>query len=179
MAPLPDDRRGGVPPLHLWLERLSLGFAVVGGVVIFGVSLAVTASVVMRTLGVGGIRGDFEMVELACASCAALFLPLCQLKGGHVFVDLFTGWAPARTQRRIDGAWTLVFAIAWALLAWRVWMGMEQMIDYGDRTMLLRAPVWWVYAPGVAGMALASVVALETGLAQLAGRAPLPGAGPR
>ncbi|MDF2235243.1 TRAP transporter small permease subunit [Albimonas sp. CAU 1670] len=168
----PATGEGGGPPspsLHRWLERLCLAFAGVGGVTIFAVSLAVTVSVILRTVGVGGIRGDFEMVELACAACAALFLPLCQLKKGHVMVDIFTAWAPERTVRRIDGLWTLLFAAAWAALAWRLWDGMETMRDYGDRTMLLRAPVWWVYAPGVAGMALAAAVALESGLRQLAG----------
>ncbi|MGR3780056.1 MAG: TRAP transporter small permease [Albimonas sp.] len=173
----PSPGAGGpAPALHRWLERACLVFAGAGGLTIFAVSMAVTASVVLRTAGVGGLRGDFEMVELACASCAALFLPLCQLKKGHVMVDIFTAWAPARTVRRIDGLWTLLFALAWAALAWRLWEGMQVMLDYGDRTMLLRFPVWWVYVPGVAGMALSAVVALESGLRQLAGLSE-PGAG--
>ncbi|WP_246002281.1 TRAP transporter small permease [Pacificibacter maritimus] len=135
-----------------------------GGVIIFAASLVVAYSVVMRNLGFGGVRGDFELVELVCTTCASLFLPLCQLNKGHVMVDLFTLRLAPREQTRIDGIWTLCFAVVWGFLCWRLIIGLGHMYDYADQTMLLKAYVWWVYVPAVFGTGLSSLVALITGL---------------
>ncbi|WP_460274301.1 TRAP transporter small permease [Celeribacter sp. ULVN23_4] len=155
-----DSEQGEHTPLFRILRAICLISAGIGGAVIFAASLTVTLSVVMRNLGLGGIRGDFELVELACAACASLFLPLCQFNKGHVMVDLFTLWLKPVTQRRFDGVWTLIFALCWAFVTWRLSIGLSEMHDYGDRTMLLRAPIWWVYVPAIFGMGLSAVVAL-------------------
>ncbi|WP_172329082.1 TRAP transporter small permease [Mangrovicoccus sp. HB161399] len=159
--------QGGHSPLFRGLHALCTFSAGLGGVAIFGAAVFVTLSVVLRSVGIGGIRGDFELVELVCAACASLFLPLCQLTQGHVMVDLFTAWLPARLQRRMDGLWMAVFAVGWGLVCWRLSVGLGEMHDYGDRTMLLKAPVWWVYVPAVFGTALASLVALLMALPRL------------
>ncbi|AJE46180.1 TRAP transporter small permease [Celeribacter indicus] len=159
--------QGEHTPLFRALRGLSLLCAGAGGAVIFASALLVTLSVAMRNLGLGGIRGDFELVELACAACASLFLPLCQFNKGHVMVDLFTLWLPARAQRRLDGLWTLAFAFAWAFVAWRLTVGLGEMRGYGDRTMLLRAPIWWVYLPAILGTALSALIAALQSLPML------------
>jgi len=155
-----EDGAGDDPPRRSWLYRLCVVTAGAGGVAIFAAALMVTLSVVMRTLGFSGIRGDFEAVELVCAACASLFLPLCQYNKGHVMVDLFTLWMPARGQRRLDGLWTLIFAIAWGVICWRLCFGMAEMHDYGDKTMLLGFPVWLIYVPAIFGTGVAALVAL-------------------
>lgn len=158
---LPDRaQQGGGSPLHRSLHALCTALAGLGGLIIFGSALVVTYSVISSTLGFGAFRGEFELVELACAACASLFLPLCQLTKGHVMVDVFTGWLPLRANRAIDALWTAVFAAAWALLCWRLFHGLIEVQGYGDRTMLLRAPVWWAYVPAVLGTGLSALVAL-------------------
>ena len=129
--------QGGIPPLQLWLVRLCIACAALGGAAIFAAALTVTLSVALRTLGLGGIRGDFELVEITASLCASLFLPLCQLKRGHVLVDLFTNWLPFPSRHRLDGLWTALFALAWAYVSWRLFEGMLEIHDYGDKTMLL------------------------------------------
>ncbi|SLN25979.1 Tripartite ATP-independent periplasmic transporters, DctQ component [Aquimixticola soesokkakensis] len=165
-----DMGQGGHTPLFRALRQLCVASAALGGLTIFLAACAVTASVVMRNIGVGGIRGDFELVELTCAICASLFLPLCQFTRGHVMVDLFTGWMPLPARRALDGVWMLLFGLVWAFLAWRLSHGMLELKDYGDRTMLLRAPIWWVYVPAVFGTGLSAVVAVLTSLPMLAGK---------
>lgn len=164
-----QSEQGEHTPLFRALRGICLVSAGFGGAVIFAASLTVTLSVVMRNLGLGGIRGDFELVELACAACASLFLPLCQFNKGHVMVDLFTLWLRPFTQRRIDGVWTLIFAFCWGFLTWRLMVGLEEMHSYGDRTMLLRAPIWWVYIPAIFGTGLSAIVALLQSLPMLSG----------
>lgn len=152
-------RQGGNSPLHRTIHTLCTALAGLGGFIIFGSALIVTYSVISSTLGFGAFRGEFELVELACAACASLFLPLCQLTKGHVMVDVFTGWLPVSTNRLIDASWTAVFGMAWALLCWRLFNGMIELHGYGDQTMLLRAPVWWVYVPAVLGTGLSAIIA--------------------
>lgn len=150
--------------LYRGLRTVCTFSAGLGGLTIFVASLVVAYSVIMRTLGLGGVRGDFELVELVCVACASLFLPLCQLNKGHVMVDLFTLRLPQREQKRIDGVWTLCFAAVWALLCWRLTIGLGEMHEYGDKTMLLKASVWWAFVPAVFGTGLSAIVAFITGL---------------
>lgn len=158
---VPDPgQQGGHTPLHRTLHVICTALAGLGGLIIFGSAIVVTFSVISGTLGFGAFRGEFELVELACAACASLFLPLCQLTKGHVMVDVFTSRLPGATNRAIDALWTAVFAVVWALLCWRLFHGLVEIQGYGDRTMLLRAPVWWAYVPAVLGTGLSALVAL-------------------
>ncbi|KFB08419.1 TRAP transporter small permease [Nitratireductor basaltis] len=151
---------GGNAPLLVWLERLARLSAAMGGAVIFGVALTVTISVMMRNIGIGGIRGDFEMVSMSCVFAAGLFLPLCQVTKNHVMVDLFTTWLPTRATAALDGLWLGLFAVGWALLCYFTVHGMLDMMDYGDRSMLLRLPLWWAYVPSIIGSGISCVIAL-------------------
>lgn len=159
-ASVHNNPQGGNSPLRHALHVLATGMAGLGGIVIFGAALFVTLSVIRANLGMGSFRGEFELVELSCAACASLFLPLCQLTRGHVMVDVFTGWLPRPVNRNIDAFWTAIFAAVWILLCWRLFHGMLEIRGYGDRTMLLRAPIWWVYVPAVFGTGIAALMAI-------------------
>jgi hypothetical protein len=167
---LTDTREGPRAPLFQILHRICVASAAVGGLVIFGAAFVVTYSISKSLLGFGAVRGEFELVELSCATCASLFLPLCQLKKGHVMVDVFTYRLPGNVNRSVDAVWTLLFAAGWAFVSWRILHGLWEIQGYGDRTMLLRAPVWWVYVPAVFGTGLSAFVALMQSLSVLTPR---------
>ncbi len=151
--------QGGAPPLHTWLLRLCTLAAALGGMVVLSVATIVTASVLMRNLGLRGISGDFELVQMSCVFAAGLFLPLCQLSKGHVMVDIFTAWLPRSMVAYLDRFWTLVFAAAWGLLCFYTFEGMQEIRDYNDLTMLLRIPVWWSFVPVIIGTGLSAFIA--------------------
>lgn len=163
--PILNTAEGQYAPLYRFLHRLCILSAGAGGLVIFAAAFMVTYSVLSSIIGFGAVRGEFELVELACATCASLFLPLCQLTKGHVMVDVFTTWLPIRTTQSIDAIWTVLIAMAWVFLCWRLTHGLHEMHQYGDRTMLVRVPLWWVYVPAIFGTGLSAVVALCQGLA--------------
>lgn len=171
MAEVSQDHAGqwGHSPLTNFLRKIAVVCAGAGGLAIFSAALLVTYSVLMRTLGFSGVRGDFEAVELVCTACASLFLPLCQANRGHVMVDLFTNWMPERGKKRLDGVWMLIFAAAWGVLSWRLVHGLLDLQYYGDKTMLLRASIWWVYVPAVLGTGLSAIIALIQALPMLSG----------
>ena len=160
--------QGGNSPLRRVLHMAATALAGLGGVVIFGAAVFVTVSVIKANLGMGSLRGEFELVELACAACASLFLPLCQLKKGHVMVDVFTSGLNQNTNRVVDGLWTVLFALGWAYICSRLVHGLLEFHDYGDKTMMLRAPVWWVYVPAVIGTGFSAIIAALSALSQLA-----------
>lgn len=160
----PSVQGGEKSPLHRTLHAICTVLAGLGGLIIFGTALTVTLSVLASNIGIGGLRGEFELVELACAACASLFLPFCQLKRGHVMVDVFTSRLPGTTNRATDAVWYLVFAFAWAFVCWRLTHGLVDIHGYGDRTMMLRAPIWWIYIPAIIGTGTSAVVAAIWGL---------------
>jgi hypothetical protein len=109
-------------------------------------------------LGVGAIRGDFEMVEAGMAFVVFAFLPLCQVTAGHASVDVFTNALPGRVQRVLSVLIDALFALALVVIALQLKEGMDSRIRSGQTTLLLQVPVWWGYAAALAGAVSAAAV---------------------
>ncbi|MEQ8390676.1 MAG: TRAP transporter small permease [Thalassospira sp.] len=164
-----NGRSKGAAPIDFivrLIDRACIASAGFAGVIILMVATTVTLSVTMRYIGIGGIRGDFELVEIGCGIAAFLFLPLCQRKGNHVMVDIFSIALPERTRNRLDQFWEFVFGMAWVILTWRIALGLVDMYDYNDRSMLLRVPTWIVYAIALFGLGLSALTALTNMIEQ-------------
>ena len=104
-------------------RRISDRLALAGGALLMGMAFLVTASVLLRWLMRQGIPGDFELLQIGLALAVFSFMPLCQLRGGNLFVDTFTGRLPPAVWRRLDGLWSLVYAVVAALIAVMLAMG--------------------------------------------------------
>lgn len=155
------------------LDRIVGSVALVGGALLIAVAAMVAVSVTLRSdlVGWAGVPGDFEMVQMATAVCAFAFLPLCQLRRGNIFVDTFTLKFPPRVNRMIDATWDIVYALAMALMAWRLTVGALSAYISGENTMVLRFPAWLPIAVCAVLAALVAVVALVTAI-RIAGRKP-------
>lgn len=151
--------------------RFVHGLAVAGGLVSLGLALMVVASVALRSglIGLSGVPGDFELVQMLTAVSVFCFLPLCQARGGHVIVDVATRRLPERVCRRIDGLWELVAAAVMGLVAVQLAQGAFGIGASGTRTMVLGLPV----APAVGVCAALALVlagiALRRGILGLGG----------
>jgi TRAP-type C4-dicarboxylate transport system permease small subunit len=160
-------RPGGTP-----LGRLAHGVALAGGSLSVATALLVVASVSLRAkpVGLGGIPGDFELVQMLTAIAVFCFLPLCQARRGHVIVDVFSrGWS-LRARAIVDGIWDLVAALAMGLVAFQLAQGAMSVAGSGTRTMVLGLPVYpavWLCS-GLA--ALLALVALARGLSDVLGQ---------
>jgi TRAP-type C4-dicarboxylate transport system permease small subunit len=84
------------------LYRVSRWLSLAGGLTWLAMTLMSVASVALRGLGPRPIWGDFERVQLGCAVCVSLFLPWCQVRGGHVIVDFFTLHLAERRRTLLD-----------------------------------------------------------------------------
>ena len=108
------------------MERISRGLAYFGGVVLAGIALTTVASVIGRALlgfGLGPIKGDFEIVEMGCAIAVFSFLPWCQLRRGHVTVDIFISRLSDRTQAVLGLVGDVMLSLAAFVILWRLWLG--------------------------------------------------------
>ena len=69
------------------------------GLVLSALILLICVSIVGRTIGIGPINGDYELVEAGIAFSIFAFLPLTQITAGHATVDIFTNSLPPKIQR--------------------------------------------------------------------------------
>lgn len=147
------------------LQKLAAILAFAGGVVLAGIAVLTVASIVGRAMipfGLSAIKGDFELVQIGCAIAVFSFLPWCQLNRGHVTVDIFMSYAPGVMQRFMMLVGDLAIALIAAVIVWRMALGLEEKISYGETTFILGMPVWYGYALAIIGAAFFCVVSLYT-----------------
>lgn len=117
------------------LEALTRWLAYAGGAVLVGLSLMTVASILGRAfipLGLKPIKGDFELVEAGCAIAIFAFLPWCQMRRGHVTVDIFITLLPARMQALLGLVGDALLALAAYVILWRLWLGFGEKFPYGN-----------------------------------------------
>ncbi|GAB2587858.1 hypothetical protein GCM10026986_13890 [Nitrincola alkalisediminis] len=144
------------------IEILCIVFAFLGGALFVIEALMTFTSVVGRTFFNRPIAGDYELVQMLSAMGIVLCLPYCQLQFGHVFVDFFTLWAPTLLKRILDMFAAALMSVFGFFIAWRVWHGMQDMIDYQETSMVLRLPLWWTYIPMVPSFVLLGISSILT-----------------
>lgn len=187
--------------MHRFFLNLSRVFAYLGGLMLAALVVMTCLSVLGRwanghlhdmvaagimpglaqwllDLGIGVIRGDFELVEAGIAFSIFAFLPYCQMTGGHAVVDIFTARLPARADRMLRAVTEAVFAAVLVLIAVQLGAGMVSKLQTGQTTFLLQFPLWWAYALSLSAATVAAMVAVYMACARMAevwtGRALLP-----
>ncbi len=163
-----------------WLSRV---FALLGGLVLTALILITCISIIGRTvngllhsdwlqsiapelakrlldLGIGPINGDFELVEAGMAFAIFAFLPLCQIRGAHASVDVFTGALSRRAKSFLQAIIDVVFAAVLILIAWQLFEGTLSKRNSGQTTFLLEFPIWWAYAVSLVAALVAAFVSV-------------------
>ena len=176
IAPQLEARVGAV------LEGVARILAWCGGIILVGIAVLTVASITGRALiviGLSPIRGDFELVEAGCAIAIFCFLPWCQLRRGHVTVDVLVARFPLRLQAFLGLVGDILIALAAGVILWRIWLGLGEKFPYGsdglrdamgfgmrpffvETTYELELPIWIPYAAATAGAAVFFIVALYT-----------------
>lgn len=145
------------------IAGLARWLAIAGGLVLVAITVMTCISIAGRALiglGLGPVPGDYEIAEAAIGFVVFSFLPWCQLNRGHATVDLFTSFLPAAANRVIDLVSEILMALAIIVIAWRLWFGMMDKINYGETTFIIEMPVWWAYALCMVAAVGAVIVAL-------------------
>ena len=147
---------------------MATGWALLGGAILIAIVLVTVGNAgafaldrLARPFGgsVGGLPGYEDFVRLA-VSCAALMLfPYCQLRRGHIAVDLFVGRTPRRVRRALDRMSQLGMVALALFLAYRMGLGLIETRADGVVSRVLGWPEWPFFAPGVLSMLLWAAVA--------------------
>ena len=161
-----------------FLESCAKWLAYAGGALLAALALITVASVLGRAfifIGLGPIKGDYELVEMGCAIAVFAFMPWCQLKRGHVTVDLFVDMMPMRVTLLFALLGNVALAAAATLIAWRLGAGLNEKLPQKwvgffefeknwavEETYELALPFWIGYAFAMIGAALFAIVALYT-----------------
>ncbi|MDU8911452.1 TRAP transporter small permease [Aestuariicoccus sp. MJ-SS9] len=159
------------------VEGVATALAVAGGLVLCAMAVMTMVSITGRILtpvGLGPVPGDYELVANGCALAVFAFLPYCQLKRGHVTVDILTAQFPARVQALFGLAGDALIAVAAVVISRQLWFGFGEKFPYGsdrlraalgmgykpffpETTYELAIPVWVLYG---AALVMAVVFAL-------------------
>ncbi len=142
------------------LSTLAHLCAVLAGLLMTAITLMTCVSLIGRNTTGWTINGDFELTGVATGAAIALFMPLCQLKRGHIIVDFFTAKASEATNHFLDRIGALCVSAVFALMAWRTVLGGINAHDTFSGTMMLGFPEWIVYAAMVPPFILCSLIAL-------------------
>ncbi len=143
-----------------WIERISLWFAFVGGVMLMLLAVMTVVSVIGRAVFGQPVPGDIEITQYVIAVAISAFFPYCLFSGGNLIVDFFTAKANERTRRVLDAIGALTLAFAMGLFAWRTVVGTIAVKSSGETSMVISMPLWWTYALMAPGFALATLAAL-------------------
>jgi len=177
--------------MHVAVDRLARFFALVGRAVLAFLILLTCISIVGRLIntllqsdffqtilpalsetliqtGIGPINGDYEVVEAGVAFAIFAFLPLCQLRGAHASVEVFTSFFSPRVNQVLRLAISIVFAAVLIVMAWKLFDGMQSKRSSGQLTFSLQFPIWWAYALSMSGAFVTALVAIYLAVMRLA-----------
>ena len=164
------------------IDMIARLFAYIGGFVLVAMALVTVVSIVGRALlsfGLSPVRGDYELVANGCALAVFCFLPYCQLKRGHVTVDIVTSMFPPRAQAVFGLIGDLLITLAAIIMMRQLWFGFGEKFPYGsdalrdtlgmgykpffaETTYELEIPVWIPYGLALIGAGLFVIVSLYT-----------------
>lgn len=131
------------------IERVCHGLA--GGLAIFG-GFCLLAACTLTVLSIAGsltirpLPGEIELVEALCGLAVFAFLPFCQLKRGHVGVDLIISALGPKAMNWTQLIGDILITLLLAIVTWRHFIGTMDKFGNGETTPLLLLPVWWGYA---------------------------------
>lgn len=104
---------------------------VVPGAIIGLIALAIGLDVLMRNLGMIGLRGMIEMIEYGLFGLTFIGIASVMRKGAHVSVDIFVTSLPPAL-RRVAVRISLVVNLAIALaLIWCGWIAFKDAVESG------------------------------------------------
>ena len=156
-----------LPRLHIYIEKATRLFALAGGAMLILLALLTIISVIGRTInayGLGPIQGDFELVENGTAFVVFCCLPYCQIRFGHVSVDILARSFPTWLSYLINVISQVGMMVIALIITRQLYFGMMDKYQWGETTFILALPAWWGYALALPASALWVVSCLAASL---------------
>ena len=140
------------------LQTLANLCAILAGLLLTVITLITCGNLILRNTTGDSMAGAFEMTAVATGAAIALFMPLAQIRQGHIIVDFFTTKLSDATNNKLDKLGAFVLALVFTLLSWRTSLGGMSAFTANSQTMLLCFPEWIVYAAMVPPFALSAAI---------------------
>lgn len=142
-------------------EFIAFALAMAGGLVLVIITVLNCASIIGRALDpldlqilsleIAPIRGIYDMTEIAMAAAVFGFLPWAHLREAHARVDLFQPFMAKTFERFFDLLFNVAMAVFASVMCWRLYLGMQDKLSYGETTFIAQILVWKGYAAGLVG----------------------------
>lgn len=162
MAEAPLIQRTPVDTTGRVLFATARLFAVLGGLVLIALTGMTLLSIAGRALYAAPVPGDYELIQLGTAIAVASFLPLTQLRGGHVIVDFFTSKSSPALRGVLDAFGATLVGFAGSAIAWRMTYGAISLAEANDQTTILAIPTWIAVALMIPSFALLGAAGFYT-----------------
>lgn len=142
--------------LQIIVELIARLLAIGGGAVLLCIIVLTCVSIIGRALvpldiGLGPIRGIYDLTEIGMAAAIFAFLPWAQFNEAHARVDLFQPVMPKTMDRFLDLLFNVAMLVVAAVGTWRLYLGMQDKLSFGETTLIAQIPVWQGYAASLAG----------------------------
>ncbi|WP_274576319.1 TRAP transporter small permease [Sulfitobacter sp. PR48] len=146
-------------------DFIARGLAFAGGGILILITLITCMSIIGRAfvpldIGIGPIRGIYDITEIGMATAIFAFLPWAQMRETHARVDLFQSFMPRSFDRALDLLFNIGMAFVAAIGTWRLYLGMMDKLSYGETTLIAQIPVWQGFAASLVGAIGFVIVAL-------------------
>ncbi|MEO1599290.1 MAG: TRAP transporter small permease [Pseudomonadota bacterium] len=159
-------------------HTLSRWLVWLGGVLLIGSALLVTAEVFLRKFANISIGGADEISGYAFAVATALAFSYALFERAHIRVELVHAWMPPRVQAGMDVVADLAALLFFGLLLWQAVLEAQYSIRIDEKTVgLIRMPLWparIVLAVGTGLLILRLLVDLAIDLCRVRTGAPPP-----
>jgi TRAP-type C4-dicarboxylate transport system permease small subunit len=140
-----SERRGrNAGMIGRFIDRITESFSLLGGLALVLAMVHVNLDVALRYLIGAPLSGTIEIVSYYYM-IALVFLPLAAVerRNGHISVELVSQKLSPRHQRILIGLVSLVSAVYFGLLAWRLWLDAVEKAQVGETyTGSLSLPIW-------------------------------------
>lgn len=155
------------------LEKIAAAWAMAAGAVLAAIALvtvinagAFLADRLARLAGasVAGLPGYEDFVRLAVGCAALMLIPYCQVRRGHIAVDILVSRLPRGLGRALDRISGLGIAALALCLAYWMTLGMAETRADHALSRVLGWPEWPFYLPGIASLVLWAAIAAAQAL---------------
>ncbi len=122
------------------LDSLCVAFAMIAGLILFGLIGLTFLDVIMRYIFSSPIYGARDVLEMGMVVVISLGFPFTWRTGGHIVVDLLPdyGFALLTTGRNLFVRITGI--VIFGLLAWRAWHTAEDAALFNEKTNMIELP---------------------------------------
>ncbi|MGJ3232084.1 MAG: TRAP transporter small permease [Oceanicaulis sp.] len=109
-------------------------------------AVALMADVISRRLFMTGLIGATEVAVIGMVAVAMFGIGVATDEGGHLRPRLFDALIPKAADAALNRLASLVTSLFFAVFAGLAFFMVAQSVALGDRTEILRAPVWMLQA---------------------------------